>query len=90
MPLILGIIALATPRLVILLVWFFSPWFDHLFRGPLIPIVGFIFLPTTFLWYTAVLHWWHGQWSLWPVVGLVVALCVDLSPGHRLRRRWDD
>jgi hypothetical protein len=89
-PLILGLIALITPRLVIILAWLFSRWFDGLFRTGLLPVLGFIFLPTTFLWYTAVLHWWHGQWTLWPVVGIVVALCIDLSPGSSRRRRFYD
>ena len=90
MPLIFGLIALATPRLVIILVWLFSRWFDGLFRGQVIPILGFLFLPTTFLWYTAVLHWWHGQWTLWPVVGIVIALCIDIVPSRSRRRRIDD
>jgi hypothetical protein len=46
-----------------------------------------IFLPTTLLWYSAVQHWFAGQWSLWPVVGLVIALLVDLSPAKGGRRR---
>jgi len=89
-PLILGVIALLTPRLLIVLIWLFSRWFDGLFRGLLIPVLGFIFLPTTFLWYTAVVHWWHGQWTLWPVVGVVVALCIDISPSRSRRSRIDD
>ena len=91
MPLIFGCIALAAPRLVIVLIWFFTRWFDGVLRqGLLFPILGFIFLPTTFLWYTVVLHWWHGHWTLWPVVGIVVALCIDLSPGGSRRRRLED
>ena len=91
MPLIIGLIALAAPRLIIILIWFFSRWFDEVLRhGLLLPILGFLFLPTTFLWYTVVLHWWHGQWTLWPLVGIVVALCIDLSPGGSRRRRFGD
>jgi hypothetical protein len=90
MPLILGVVALLTPRLLIVLVWFLTGWFNGLFRTPLVPVLGFLFLPTTFLWYTMVLHMWHGQWTLWPVVGIVVALCIDLSPGSTRRRYIDD
>lgn len=32
------------------------------------PILGFYFLPTTLLWYSAVQHWLGGQWSFWPIV----------------------
>jgi hypothetical protein len=90
MPLILGIVALLTPRLLIVLVWLLTGWFNGLFRTALVPVLGFLFLPTTFLWYTVVLHWWHGQWTLWPVVGAVVAVCIDLSPGGSRRRLLDD
>jgi hypothetical protein len=90
MPLILGVVALLTPRLLIVLVWFLTGWFNGLFRTALVPVLGFIFLPTTFLWYTVVLHWWRGQWTLWPVVGMVIALCIDLAPGSTRRRYSDD
>ena len=86
MPCLLTLFALFTPRLVIALVWLFSNWFKGL--AGLWIVLGFIFLPTTLLWYTAVLHWWGGVWSFWPIVGIVVALMIDLSPAsHRRRRR---
>jgi hypothetical protein len=86
MPCFVALIALATPRLAIALLWFFSTWFKGVFDSVMWPILGFVFLPTTTLWYTAVYHWWHGQWSLWPVVGLVIALMIDLSPAKGRRR----
>ena len=87
MPCLLALIALAAPRIVILLLWFFSTWFAGLFTTLLWPVLGFIFLPTTLLWYTVVLHWFGGQWTLWPVVGIVIALLIDLSPTTGRRRR---
>jgi hypothetical protein len=87
MPCLVAILALATPRLLVALLWFFSRWFDGMFTSVLWPILGFIFLPTTLLWYTAVQHWFQGQWTLWPVVGLVVALVIDISPAGGRRRR---
>jgi len=86
MPCLFAIFALATPRLVIVCLWLLSNWFKGMFDTALWPIVGFIFLPTSFLWYTAVLHWWGGQWSFWPVVGLVIALMIDVSPASSRRR----
>ncbi|HEY5218825.1 MAG TPA: hypothetical protein VIJ16_03400, partial [Gemmatimonadaceae bacterium] len=66
--------------------WLFTGWFGGLFSPALWPVLGFVFLPTSFLWYTAVQHWWGGQWTLWPIVGLVLALMIDVSPaGHRRR-----
>lgn len=87
MPCLLALIALSAPRLVILLLYFFTQWFAGLFPNLLVPILGFVFLPTTFLWYTAVQHWFGGQWTLWPVVGVVVALLIDVSPASHRRTR---
>ena len=87
MPCIFVVLALLTPRLVVALLWLFSRWFDGVFPSLLWPILGFIFLPTTLLWYTAVQRWFAGVWSFWPVVGLVVALLIDLSPAGGRRRR---
>jgi hypothetical protein len=87
MPCILVVLTLLTPRLVVALLWLFSRWFDGVFPSLLWPILGFIFLPTTLLWYTAVQHWFAGVWSFWPVAGLVLALLIDLSPAGGRRRR---
>lgn len=86
MPCLLVLFALITPRLVVALLWFFSRWFTGMFPSLLWPVLGFIFLPTTLLWYSAVQHWWGGHWSLWPVVGIVIALMIDLSPTRHRRR----
>lgn len=87
MPCLLTLLALLTPRLAVALLWLFSRWFDGIFASALWPILGFVFLPTTLLWYTAVQHWFAGQWTLWPIVGLVVALLIDVSPAGGRRRR---
>jgi hypothetical protein len=52
------------------------------------PILGVIFLPTTLIWYSIVQHWFGGTWSTWPIIGLVIALLIDVSPfkGRRERR----
>ena len=44
------------PRILILALWFFSTWFGGVFDSLLWPILGFIFAPTTLLWYSAVQH----------------------------------
>ena len=88
MPCLFAALALAVPRVVILMLWFLTSWFQGLFTTMLWPILGFIFLPTTLLWYTAVQHWFGGHWGLWPVIGIVIALMIDLSParGRRAER----
>jgi hypothetical protein len=87
MPCLLALLALATPRLVIAVLWFTTGWFRGLFDTTLWPILGFVFLPTTLLWYSAVQRWFGGEWTLWPVVGLVLALMIDLSPAGGKRRK---
>ena len=86
MPCLFVILAMATPRLVAALLYLLSHWFDGLFTTALWPVLGFVFMPTTLLWYTAVQHWFGGQWTLWPIVGLVVAIMIDGSPAGRRRR----
>ena len=85
MPCLLTLLALAAPRLVVALLWFFTGWFSGLFNSLLWPVLGFIFLPTTLFWYSAVQHWFGGQWSLWPIVGIVIALMIDISPASGRR-----
>jgi hypothetical protein len=87
MSLLLALLALFAPRLIILALWFLSGWFVGVFDTVLWPILGFVFLPTTLLWYTAVQHWFDGEWTLWPVAGLVVALLIDVSPSKSGARR---
>jgi hypothetical protein len=86
MPVLLALLALLAPRIAIVLLWMFTTLFDGLFTSSLWPVLGFIFLPTSLLWYTVVLHWFGGVWSLWTIVGLVIALIIDVSPASEHRR----
>jgi hypothetical protein len=85
MPCLLAVLALAGPRVVILLLWVLTSWFQGLFTTILWPVLGFIFLPTTLVWYTAVQHGFGGHWGLWPVIGIVIALMIDISPARGRR-----
>jgi hypothetical protein len=87
MPILAALLALMAPRLVVVILWFFTTWFRGMFDTLLWPILGVIFLPTTLLWYSAVQHWFGGEWTLWPIVGLVVALMIDVSPASGRRQR---
>jgi hypothetical protein len=90
MPCLFVVAALAAPRVVVFLLWLFTSWFRGMFSIALWPLLGFFFLPTTLLWYTAVQHWFDGQWTFWPLVGIVIALAIDVSPAsHRQKRRRD-
>jgi hypothetical protein len=85
MPCLLAVLALMAPRVVILVLWFFTTWFQGIFDTLLWPILGFIFLPTTLIWYSAVQNWYGGEWGTVQIVGLVIALLVDVSPASGKR-----
>ena len=87
MPCLLVLIGLLVPRALILGLWFFTDWFRGIFDTLLWPILGLIFLPTTLLWYSAVQNWFGGEWGTVQIVGIVVALLVDLSPAKGSRSR---
>jgi hypothetical protein len=87
MPCLLALLALFVPRLVILGLWFFTPWFEGLFNSILFPLLGFIFLPTSLLWYTVVLNVFGGEWGVLQIVVAVIALLIDLSPSTGRRRK---
>lgn len=88
MPCLFVVLAMSAPRLAVALLYLLSHWFDGLFTSALWPVLGFVFMPTTLLWYTAVQRWFAGQWTFWPIAGLVIAIMIDGSPaGGRRRRR---
>ena len=90
MPCLFVVAALAAPRMIVVLLWLFTSWFRGMFSIALWPVLGFLFLPTTLLWYTAVQHWFDGQWTFWPPLGIENALAIDLSPAsHKQRHRRD-
>lgn len=88
MPCLFAIGALITPRLVIAVLWLFTDFFGGIFDTILWPILGFFFLPTTLLWYTAVQHWYGGDFGgIVPIVGIVIALMIDVSPAGGKRKK---
>ena len=68
------------------LLWLFTNWFDRVFPNILWPILGFIFLPLTTLWYSVVQNWFGGQWDIVPIIGMVIAMIIDISPVTARRR----
>jgi len=86
MPLLILLVGLLLPRVTIVALWLLTNWFQGMFANWLLPALGFIFLPTSLLWYSAVQHWFGGHWDIIPIVGMVVAVLLDLAP-MRPRRR---
>ena len=82
MPILFLLLALALPRGLIVGLWLLTDWFQGIFPGLLWPLLGFVFLPATLLWYSAVQNWFGGEWGLWQIVGMVAALMLDTSPAR--------
>jgi hypothetical protein len=85
MPLLAIIFALLIPRITIALIYLFTNWFQGIFSNLLWPVLGFIFLPTTLLWYSAVQHWFNGEWGIIPVIGIIITLIIDIAPVRKRR-----
>jgi hypothetical protein len=87
MPCLFALFALAVPRVLIVVLFFFTTWFHGVFDTMLWPLLGFIFAPTALLWYTVVMNSLGGTWDAVAIIGMIVALMIDLSPGGARRRR---
>jgi hypothetical protein len=56
MPCLLALLAVAFPRIAIVLLYLFTNFFVGVYHTLLIPILGFIFLPLTLIVYTYLLN----------------------------------
>ncbi len=82
MPCLLAVLALAFPRVAIVLLWLFTHFFDHVVYpvgGIIIPVLGFLFLPLTLIVYTYLLNTHAGTLSATSLVFLFIAVIVDLG-----------
>lgn len=86
MPLLLGLIGLFAPRFVIVFLWLLSGWFTGVFETRLWPILGFLILPLTLLWYSVVINWFGGIWDWWSILVLVLAVLIDLGSDKSAKR----
>jgi len=76
---LLTIIALLTPRVLMLFIWLLTDWFRGAFESRIWPVLGFLFMPYTTLAYMAAMlknnHSVSGGW----LVLLIVAVIADVS-----------
>ncbi|HTM68931.1 MAG TPA: hypothetical protein VL426_06575 [Candidatus Binatia bacterium] len=80
MPVLLVVIlALLLPRLTIAILWLLTSWFSGVFFEPILPVLGFLFMPYTLLWYSVVTNFYGGVWSVAPLLGLIIAVMLDIS-----------
>ncbi len=79
------IIGIAFPRLVLVLLFFFTQFLDRAYHGLLLPLLGFIFLPLTTLIYAWVVNSGGSVQGIY-AVAIVVCVLVDLGLiGHTAR-----
>ncbi len=87
---IVGCLALAMPRLVIVLVVIFSDYIGHAYQTVVWPFLGFLFLPLTTLAYAWAINT-SGSVKGLNLVVVVVAVLLDLGlfggGGAATRRR---
>jgi hypothetical protein len=79
MPCLLAILAVAFPRVAIVLLWLFTNFFSVLHSNILVPLLGFIFLPLTLIVYTYVLRAYGGTLGITQLVFIFVAVILDLG-----------
>lgn len=75
---LVGLVVLAMPRVVMVLMWLFSDYLSRAYEGWLIPLVGFFLLPTTTLAYSIAENETGGLRS-WGLILVIVAVLVDVG-----------
>ena len=90
MPCALALVALLFPRVLIAVLWIFTNWFNGVFSSLLWPVLGFVFLPVTMLWYSVVINQFGGAWNITNIIVMVVAIVIDMGSwggGYKSRNR---
>jgi hypothetical protein len=87
MPCLLALLAVLFPRIAILVLFFFTNFFEGVYNSLLLPILGLIFLPITLLAYTWMVKINQPMDAFFLVV-MIVAIVLDLGLlGGSARRR---
>jgi hypothetical protein len=87
---ILALLALISPRLVLVLLWLFGDVLSRAFDSWVVPLLGFFLLPWTTLAYAAFWDWGPGHHVYgfeWFFVGLAFVMDVSSYAGGRAARR---
>jgi len=79
MPCLLALLAVAFPRVAIVLLWLFSNFFSGVYHGIIIPVIGFLFLPLTLIVYTYLAKTSGGHLTTTQFVFIFIAVVVDLG-----------
>ncbi len=78
MPCLLALLAVAFPRVAIILLWLFSNFFNGVYHGVIIPVLGFLFLPLTLIVYTY-FGGPHSPMNGQELIFLAIAVILDLG-----------
>lgn len=83
------ILGIAFPRLILVVLFFFTNFLDRAYHGLLIPLLGFLFLPLTTLIYAWIVNSGGSATGVY-LVALVICVAADLGLiGHSAWRRRD-
>jgi hypothetical protein len=88
MPCLLLALVLLFPRIAILVLYFFTTFFNGVFDTVLVPLLGFLFLPLTLVAYTFLTKA-HYTVDAFFLVVMILAIIVDLGGiggGYRRHR----
>ncbi len=86
---LVAILALAFPRVVLVLMFLFSNYLERAYHGLLLPLLGFIFLPVTTIVYAWIVNSHEPVAGIYLVI-LIVAVIIDAGAwggGGYSRRR---
>ncbi len=90
MPVLVGCLAIATPRFAIILVALFSDYLGRAYETTVWPLVGFFFMPLTTLAYAFAINS-NGSVDGMYLVLVVVTVLLDLGlVGAGSKTRWRD
>ena len=87
MPCLLLVLGIAFPRVILVVLFFFTSFLDRAYHGFLLPLLGFIFVPLTTLVYAWIVN--SGGTVSGPyLIAIIVCVLVDLGLiGHGARSR---
>ncbi len=86
---VLALLAVLTPRVVLVLMFLFTHYLGRAYHGLLIPLLGFFFLPLTTIVYAWIVNSHHPIDGLYLVL-LIVAVVIDVGGvggGHYSRHQ---
>ncbi len=79
MPCLLAVLAIAFPRIAIVLLWLFTNFFTGLYHGVIIPVLGFLFLPLTLIVYSYIVRAYGTHLGPPQLVFIFIAVILDLG-----------